>query len=80
MTRYTNRRTALLAWAALMSIVWALFVPRGLSVGTFTLLVLTGPLALLTGSAVWEGHRPSPSLEDTGTPTAVAEAVASGRK
>ncbi len=49
MTRYVNRWTGLLAWAALMGIVWAIFVPRGLSVGTFTLLGLTGPLALLAG-------------------------------
>jgi hypothetical protein len=80
MTRYANRWTALLAWAALMGIVWAIFVPRGLSVGTFTLLALTGPLALLTGSAVWGAHRPSPALGDTGAPIAVAEAAASGRK
>jgi hypothetical protein len=80
MTRYTNRRTALLAWAVLMGIVWAIFVPRGLSVGTFTLLVLTGPLALLTGSAVWGAHRASPTLGDTGTSTAVAQTAQSVRK
>lgn len=65
MTRYANRWTGLLAWAALMGIVWAIFVPRGLSVGTFTLLGLTGPLALLAGSAVWTAHRPSPSVGQT---------------
>ncbi|MBP1635142.1 MAG: hypothetical protein H6Q10_1716, partial [Acidobacteria bacterium] len=32
------------AWVALMGIVWALFVPGRLSVGTFTLLSLSGPL------------------------------------
>jgi hypothetical protein len=48
-----------------MGIVWAIFVPRGLSVGTFTLLALTGPLALLAGSAVWGAHRPSPSVGQT---------------
>jgi hypothetical protein len=77
MTRYANRRTALLAWAALMGIVWAFFVPQGLSGGTFTLLALTGPLVLLTGSAVWGAHRPSPSLGQTGVGTAVADAAAS---
>jgi hypothetical protein len=39
------------AWAALMLIVWALFVPRGLPVDTFTLLALTGPLVLISGKA-----------------------------
>ena len=80
MTKSANLRTALLAWAVLMGIVWAIFVPRGLSVGTFTLLVLSGPLALLTGSAVWGAHRPAPSLGDTGAAAAVAEAAASVRK
>jgi hypothetical protein len=63
-----------------MSIVWAIFVPRGLSVGTFTLLALTGPLALLTGSAVLGAHRPSPSLGQTGVRIGVAEAAPSVRK
>jgi hypothetical protein len=40
-------------------------------------LALTGPLALLTGSAVWGAHRPSPALGETGVGTAVAEAAAS---
>jgi hypothetical protein len=48
-----------------MGIVWAIFVPRGLSVGTLTLLGLTGPLALLAGSAVWGTHQPSPSVART---------------
>lgn len=38
---------ALCAWVALMGIVWNLFVPRGLSVGSFTLLTLSGPLLLV---------------------------------
>jgi hypothetical protein len=38
--------SALCAWAVLMLIVWALFVPRGLPIDTFTLLTLTGPLVL----------------------------------
>jgi hypothetical protein len=61
MTRCAHRWTALLAWAAFTGIVWIIFVPRGLSVGTFTLLVLSGPVAVLTGSAVREARRPSPS-------------------
>ena len=62
MTRYVNRWTALLGWTALMAIVWALFVPKGLSVGTFTLLSLTGPILLLSASALWRVQRPSPSI------------------
>ena len=80
MTRYANRWTALLAWAALMGIVWSIFVPRGLSVGTFTLLTLTGPLALLTGTALWGAHRPVPSVGQTRVGAEAAEAAASVRK
>jgi hypothetical protein len=80
MNRYTNRWTALLAWAALMGIVWAIFVPRGLSVGTFTLLGLTGPIALLTGSAVWGARRPSPSIGQIRAGTGAADTAPSVRK
>jgi hypothetical protein len=62
MTRYVNRWTALFGWTTLMSIVWALFVPRGLSVLTFTMLGLTGPLVLVAGSALWRAQRPSLSI------------------
>jgi hypothetical protein len=62
MTRYINRWIALLAWTVLMAIVWFLFVPRGLSVGSFLLLALTGPLVLVVGSALWRAQRPSPSI------------------
>jgi hypothetical protein len=50
------------AWLVLMSIVWTLFVPRGLSVGTFTLFTLAGPLALLAASRAWSATRPARPL------------------
>ena len=62
MTTYVNRWTAVLGWTVLMSIVWTLFVPKGLSAGTFTLLTLTGPLLLVSIWALWKAQRPSPSI------------------
>jgi hypothetical protein len=62
MTRYVNRWIALLGWTALMAIVWILWIPRGLSVSSFALLSLTGPLVLVFGSALWRVQRPSPSI------------------
>jgi len=62
MTRHVNRWLILLGWTALMAIVWALFVPKGLSVGTFLWLSLTGPLTLVCGSMLWRAQRPSPSV------------------
>lgn len=64
MIRYVNRWTAMFGWVALMAIVWELFVPKGLSVGSFTLLTLTGPIVLLAGSVLWGVHRPSPSVRE----------------
>lgn len=60
MTRHL-RWAALCAWVALMGIVWAVFVPKGLSVGTFTLLSLSGPILLIAASMLWTAHRPAPS-------------------
>jgi len=62
MIRYANRWTALSGWTVLMVIVWTLFVPRGLSVSTFTLLSVTTLLALVSGSALWRAQQPSPSI------------------
>ena len=54
MTRYLLW-SASCAWLVLMGIVWALFVPKGLSVGTFTLLSLTAPLFLIAAARRWGG-------------------------
>lgn len=61
MTTYL-RWTAMTGWATLMAILWALFVPRGLSVVTFTMLALTGPLCLVVWSALWRSQQPSASV------------------
>lgn len=63
------------AWVVAMLIVWALFVPGRLSVGTFTLLAGAGALALLAGSALWRAQRPSPSIRQL---RAQADAVDAG--
>lgn len=59
MNRYL-RWVAVCAWVALMGIVWTLFVPKGLSVGTFTLLSLTGPVLLVAASTLRSAPQPSP--------------------
>jgi len=53
--------TVVFGWTALMVVVWTLFVPRGLSVSTFMLLCLVGPL-VAGGLMLWRGQRPSPSI------------------
>ena len=65
MSAHAKRWTAVSGWTTLMLIVWALFVPRGLSVGTFTLLAATGALLLLSASLWWPGHRRSPAIART---------------
>lgn len=60
--RNITRWSAVFAWAVLMLIVWALFVPGRLSVGTFTMLAGGGMLMLLAGSALWRAQRPAPSI------------------
>ena len=60
--RLVNRWTAMFGWATLMLIVWALFVPRGLSVGSFMLLCAAGPILMVAGTMFWNAQRPSPSI------------------
>jgi peptidoglycan/LPS O-acetylase OafA/YrhL len=76
MTRYINRWTTLCAWAVLMGIVWALFVPRGVSITSFTLLGLTGAVFMVAASALWSAHQPTPSLRQTRVALEAAEAAA----
>ena len=61
---------ALAAWVALMCIVWALFVPKGLSVGTFTLLTLSGPLLLAAVSMLRSPRQPAQSVRQLWPPEA----------
>jgi hypothetical protein len=80
MTGYINRWTMLGAWAVLMGIVWALFVPRGVSVATFTLLGLTGAVVVVVASALWSAHQPTPSLRQARVTLEAEEAAAKARR
>ena len=60
--RHVNRWLLLLGWTTAMAIVWALFVPKGLSVGGFALLGLSGPVALAAASVFLRAQSPSPSV------------------
>jgi multisubunit Na+/H+ antiporter MnhB subunit len=62
MTTYLNRSTATLAWIVSMSIAWALFVPRGVSVTTFILLGIAGLLVLWVGGALLNDSQPPRSV------------------
>ncbi len=62
MTSHMNRWTAALAWTVSMAIVWALFVPRGISVATFILLGVTSLLALFVGGVLVRDSQPPRSV------------------
>jgi hypothetical protein len=80
MTGYINRWTIAGAWAVLMGIVWALFVPRGVSITTFTLLGLTGAVFVVVASALWSAHEPTPSLGQTCVTLEADEGAARARR
>jgi hypothetical protein len=61
MTRH-HLSSASCAWLALMGIVWTLFVPKGLSVGTFSLFCLAGHLSLLAAARALGLARPARSM------------------
>jgi len=64
MTAYTymNRWTVALSWTVGMLIVWSLFVPRTVSVTTFTLLGATGLVVLLLGATLLRDTQPPQSV------------------
>ena len=71
---------AVAAWVALMCIVWALFVPKGLSVGSFTLLTLTGPLMLVAVSLWRSARQPAQSVGQMWLDTPAEATDAHGRR
>jgi len=62
-----------------MGIVWALFVPRGVSVTSFTLLSLTGASFMVAASALWSAHKPTPSIRQTRAALEASEAARTQR-
>ena len=52
-----------LAWIASMSVVWAIFVPRGISLVEFVSVSVLGLVALLM-SALLTGDRPPRSIRE----------------
>jgi Co/Zn/Cd efflux system component len=62
MKTYVNRWTVALSWAVLMLIVWALFVPKGVSATTFVMLSLTGLVVAVVGPMLLANHEPPRSM------------------
>lgn len=59
--RYVNRWTASCVWVAAMIGAWPLLVPAVISVSSWTLATLSGPVFLVAGSTFWNASRPLPS-------------------
>jgi hypothetical protein len=57
----SNRWKAALAWIASMSVVWTLFVPRGVSLLEVVSVGVVG-LVVLVMSALWAGDQPARSI------------------
>lgn len=52
-TGYLIRRVVLFGWLGLTGVVWALFVPRALAVGSFWVFALTGPVLAVVLLMLW---------------------------
>jgi len=61
MEHMSNRWKAALAWIASMSVVWTLFVPRGVSLLGLVSVGVVGLVALVI-SALWAGVQPARSI------------------
>ena len=77
MTKYVNGWTALGGWVVLMGAVWALFT---VSVASFTVLVLTGPLVVIVLSMLWRSQQPAPSIGQQRVQVEEAETAARVKK
>ncbi len=80
MTGYLNRWTALCAWVVLMGVVWVFFVPGAVSVSSFSVLAVTGPLLVFVLSVLWRSQQPAPSAGQQRVQVEEAEAKAKAKK
>ena len=67
-------------WVVLMAIVWAAFVPGAVSVVSFAVLALTGPLAVIVLSMLWRSQQPAPSVGQQRVQVEEAETASRAKK
>jgi hypothetical protein len=63
-----------------MGVVWVLFVPGAVSVTSFAVLVVTGPLLVFVLSMLWRSQQPAPSVGQQRVQADEAEAAARAKK
>ncbi len=80
MTRYLNGWTALCAWVVLMGVVWVSFVPGAVSVSSFAVIAVTGPLLVVVLSMLWRSQQPEPSAGQRRAEVEEAETAARAKK
>jgi hypothetical protein len=80
MTRYLIRWIVLFGWLVLMGVVYALFVPQSLAVGSFWVLAMTGPVLAVVLLMLWSSQQPAPSAGQQRVQLDEAEAAARAKK
>lgn len=68
--RNVNRWSVTSVWVAAMMVVWFALVPNALSVSSWVMAIVGGPILLISAATLWENSRPTPSF---GQLRAVAE-------
>jgi hypothetical protein len=60
--QYVNRWSLSAVWVAAMVVAWFALVPGALSVSSWALAVIGGPILLVGAATFWESSRPTPSF------------------
>jgi hypothetical protein len=77
--RYLNRWSLSCIWVAAMTVLWFNLVPSVLSVSTWVVATIAGPVLLIGAGTFWETARPTPSFRQSEA-VADARAVAAARR
>lgn len=70
--RYLNRWSMSCLWVAVMSVAWFALVPSVLSLSSWAMAMIGGPVLLVGAAMLWESSRPTPSF---GQAQAVADSL-----
>jgi hypothetical protein len=63
--RYLNRWSMSCTWVAAMIVAWFALVPGVLSLSTWVIATLAGPVLLVAAGALWDGGRQTPSFRQS---------------
>jgi hypothetical protein len=63
--KYLNRWSLSCIWVAVSAVAWIALVPSVLSVSSWAMAAVAGPIFIVSAATYWETSRPTPSFRQS---------------